>query len=62
MRGINSILIVLMLTIIAQARVDIKCTAAGKVVTVEYKVVGESNKARAFALDISSTQRKEGIL
>jgi len=34
------------------ARVDIKCTGDGNIVTVSYRVVSEPNKARAFALDI----------
>jgi len=34
------------------ARVDIACTADGNIVTVSYRVVGDPNKVRAFALDI----------
>jgi len=39
----------------ALARVDIKCAADGNIVTVSYRVVGEPNKVRAFALDLMVT-------
>jgi len=49
-------LVVAMLLVVAApawARVDITCTNAGKVVTVNYTVVGDPNKVSGFGLDIT---------
>jgi hypothetical protein len=53
MRKIALVAVMLMLAAPALARVDITCTNDGNEVTISYSVVGEPNKIRAFALDIS---------
>lgn len=53
MRKISIILAVLVLTSPVWASVDITCTSVDTVVTVSYAVVGEPNKVRAFALNIT---------
>jgi hypothetical protein len=46
--------VILVVVAPAWARVDITCSAVGKVITVKYNVVSEPNKVSGFGLDITA--------